>query len=191
MTCALPQLAHTVNVGLQYASQYITHTPNLEKMQEKYINNTQSNYNTQQFPLKWMIGSRYIENMTIVMILISDSLPTRIWYPFSDSVTWIARLYSNKKAPSQLKCQNHLCISLIKPSEGSFQGIFPSFTSLNRTQGMAAIVVNANFGTLLVRHRVVTGSSHESQVSSIDITQSNYITQGVISVKKKKKSRAL
>ena len=118
-------------------------------------------------------------------------ITTQNWYPFSDSITWIARLYSNKKAPSQLKCQNHLCISLIKPSEGSFQGIFPSFTSLNRTEGTATIVVNANFGTLLVRHRVVMGSSHESQVSSIDITQSNYITQGVISVKKKKKSRAL
>ena len=182
------QSQSTVNVGLQYASQYITHTPNLEKMQEKYINNTQSNYNTQQFPLKWMIGSRYIENMTIVMMLISASLPTRIWYPFSDSVTWIARLYSNKKAPSQLKCQNHLCISLIKPSEGRFQGIFPSLSYSNRTESMAAIVVSAYFGTSLVRHRCVTGSSHNTQVSSIDNSQSNYNMQGVISVRKKSRA---
>ena len=117
--------------------------------------------------------------------MIVNCLPTRNRYPFSDSITLIARLYSNRKAHSQLNCQNHLCISLIKPSEGRFQGIFPSLSYSNRTESMAAIVVSAYFGTSLVRHRCVTGSSHNTQVSSIDNSQSNYNMQGVISVKKK------
>jgi len=106
------------------------------------------------------------------------------WFPFSDSITLIAGLYSNRKAHSQLNCQNHLCISLIKPSEGRFQGIFPSLSYSNRTEGNRVHSGYAYFGTSLVRHRCVSGSSQNTQVSSKDNSQSNYNMQGVISVKK-------